>query len=174
MTTSVTPSRFPAAPPIVGAYLDDDNGSASGSAYLFDTTTGAQIAKLTASDGAIGDSFGTSVAISGSAAIVGADGNDDNGSSSGAAYLFDTTTGTQIAKLTASDGTAKDYLGISVGISGNTAIAGANFDDDSGSRSGSAYLYAPAATATVPLPAGVWLLGSALGLMALGRRRRAA
>ena len=126
---------------IVGAYLDDDNGSGSGSAYLFDITTGRQIAKLTASDGAAFDVFGHSVAISGTTAIVGAFQDDDNGSSSGSAYLFDITTGQQIAKLTAPDGAANDNFGLFVAISGTTAIVGARGDDDNGGTSGSAYLF---------------------------------
>ncbi len=126
---------------IIGAQLHDDNGDASGSAYLFDTTTGRQIAKLLPDDGATDDFFGISVAISGTTAIVGADGVDDNGSGSGAAYLFDTTTGQQIAKLLPDDGAAFDHFGISVAISGATAIVGANQDDDNGDFSGSAYLF---------------------------------
>ena len=155
---------------IVGARLDDDAGSSSGSAYLFDITTGTQIAKLTASDAAAGDYFGRSVAISGSTAIVGANADDDAGRSSGSAYLFDITTGTQIAKLTASDAAASDSFGQSVAISGSTAIFGAGGNDDAGTDSGSAYLYSGAAPAPVPLPAGVWMLGGALGL--LGGLRR--
>ena len=58
--------------------------------------------KLTASNGAVDDFFGRSVAISGSTAIVGADGDDDDGPESGSAYQFDTTTGVQ-TKLTASE-----------------------------------------------------------------------
>ena len=126
---------------IVGAVLDDDNGDRSGSAYLFDTTTGRQIAKLLANDGAAFDIFGHSVAISGATAIVGAYGDDDNGSASGSAYLFDITTGRQIAKLLANDGAAGDHFGRSVGISDATAIVGAWLDDDNGSASGSAYLF---------------------------------
>ena len=126
---------------IVGANCDDDNGESSGAAYLFDTTTGAQIAKLTASDAAGYDHFGTSVAISGSTAIVGAYDDDDNGSASGAAYLFDTTTATQIAKLLPSDGASNDYFGLSVAISGNNALVGAERDDVNGADSGSAYLF---------------------------------
>ncbi|MCK4872461.1 MAG: SUMF1/EgtB/PvdO family nonheme iron enzyme [Phycisphaerales bacterium] len=126
---------------IVGAYWDDDNGEDSGSAYLFDTTTGQQIAKLLASDGAAWDNFGGSVAISGTTAIVGAWGDDDNGSKSGSAYLFDTTTGQQIAKLLASDGAASDKFGVSVAICGTTAIVGAWGDSDNGVESGSAYLF---------------------------------
>ncbi|MCK4874061.1 MAG: FG-GAP repeat protein, partial [Phycisphaerales bacterium] len=126
---------------IVGAYRDDDNGYDSGSAYLFDTTTGQQIAKLLASDGTVGDSFGWSVAISGTTAIVGAYYDNDNGSDSGSAYLFDTRTGQQIAKLLPSDGAADDYFGYSVAISGTTAIVGAYGDDDNGNKPGSAYLF---------------------------------
>jgi hypothetical protein len=126
---------------IVGSYLDDDAGTDSGSAYLFDTVTGLQIAKLTASDAGIGDHFGISVAISGTTAIVGASNNNDNGSLSGSAYLFDTTTGLQIAKLTASDADAGDIFGISVAISGTTAVVGAWRNDDAGPDTGSAYLF---------------------------------
>ncbi len=126
---------------IVGAPADDDNGSQSGSAYLFDTATGRQIAKLLPDDGAAGDLFGISVAISGATVIVGAWHDDDNGSNSGSAYLFDTTSGEQIAKLLAKDGAAGDTLGLSVAISDTTAIVGARLDDDNGGSSGSAYLF---------------------------------
>ncbi len=126
---------------IVGAAKDDDNGSSSGSAYLFDTATGRQITKLLPDAGATGDWFGVSVAISGATAIVGAYEDDENGTNSGSAYLFDTTTGAQIAKLLPDDGAANDYFGYSVAISGNTAIVGARYDDDNGEESGSAYLF---------------------------------
>ncbi|MEE9128818.1 MAG: FG-GAP repeat protein [Phycisphaerales bacterium] len=126
---------------IVGASGDDDNGNSSGSAYLFDTTTGRQIAKLLPDDGAAADNFGNSVAISGTTAIVGARNDDDNGSFSGSAYLFDTTTGAQIAKLLPDDNAFNDFFGTSVAISGTTAIVGAPGDDDNGNISGSAYLF---------------------------------
>ena len=128
---------------IMGAYGDDDNGGDSGSAYIFDFTTGTQLHKLTASDGAGGDSFGRSVAIDGNYAVVGANNDDnDNGIDSGSAYIFDVTTGTQLHKLTASDGAASDQFGNSVAISSNYAIIGAFVDDDpNGSNSGSAYIY---------------------------------
>jgi hypothetical protein len=153
---------------IVGASQDDDNGTDSGSVYLFDTTTGNQLFKLTASDGAEFDYFGRSVAISGTTAIIGAEYDADNGADSGSAYLFDTTTGAQLAKLTASDGAANDYFGQSVAIFDDIIMVGARKDDDNGSDSGSAYIYSSAAT--VPLPAGVWLLLS--GALAIGWVRR--
>ena len=126
---------------IVGAIRDGDNGFESGSAYLFDTTTGRQIAKLLPNDGAEFDFFGNSVAISGTTAIVGAHLDGDNGPWSGSAYLFDTTTGRQIAKLLPNDGAADDRFGADVAISGTTAIVGAGADDDNGVDSGSAYLF---------------------------------
>lgn len=61
-----------------------------GSAYIFhrSDTNWEQQAKLIASDGAGGDSFGTSVSISRDFAIVGASGDDDKGDRSGSAYVF--------------------------------------------------------------------------------------
>ncbi len=135
---------------IVGAPLDNDNGTFSGSAYLFDTTTGRQIAKLLADDGATNDLFGRRVAITGATALVGANGDDDNGDESGSAYLFDATTGQQIAKLLPDNGATADYFGISVAISGATAVVGAVGDDDNGSNSGSAYLFDAAAPGKCP------------------------
>ena len=44
--------------------------------------------KLTASDGAQSDFFGTSVSISGDTAVIGAYRDDDNGSESGSAYVY--------------------------------------------------------------------------------------
>jgi hypothetical protein len=58
---------------LIGANGDNDNGAYSGSAYIFKrTATGwQQNTKLIAPDGAAGDRFGVSVAISDSFAIVG-------------------------------------------------------------------------------------------------------
>jgi hypothetical protein len=136
---------------ILGAYYDDDNGSESGSAYIYYKDQGGtgnwgQVKKITASDGAADDYFGQSVSISGNYAIVGADGDDDNGSSSGSAYIYYKDQGGtgnwgQVKKITASDGTASDYFGVSVSLSGNYAIVGASADDDNGSFSGSAYIF---------------------------------
>ncbi|MCH8879670.1 MAG: FG-GAP repeat protein [Planctomycetes bacterium] len=126
---------------IVGVPLDDDAGSNSGSAYLFDVTTGAQLHKLTADDGAAFDVFGVSVGISGGIVIVGARADDDAGESSGSAYLFDVTTGQQLHKLTAEDAAELDFFGNRVSISGDIAIVGATGDDDAGSGSGAAYLF---------------------------------
>ncbi|MDF7799449.1 FG-GAP repeat protein [Pontiellaceae bacterium B1224] len=131
---------------LIGASEDDDNGSRSGSAYVFTRTDGlwSQQQKLTADDGAASDYFGTSVSVSGDTAVVGASGDDDNGSSSGSAYVFTRTGGlwSQQQKLTASDGAAIDYFGRAVSVSGDTALIGAPQNDDHGNTdSGSAYVF---------------------------------
>jgi len=127
------------APSAIGSNL-----VVSGAAYLFEINTdncsrppcppgsssAAQSFKLIPLDGANGDAFGWSVAISGTTAIVGA--RSHNGGS-GAAYLFSTTTGQQMAKLTAFDAASGDRFGGSVAISATTAIVGTS--------SGSAYLF---------------------------------
>ena len=130
---------------VVGARFDDDAGEASGSAYVFVRSGGAwsQQKKLTASDAAVTDEFGFSVAISGDMVVVGARFDDDAGEASGSAYVFVRSGGawSQQQKLTASDAAATDEFGFSVAISGDTVVVGALFDSDAGDASGSAYVY---------------------------------
>jgi hypothetical protein len=125
---------------LVGAHYDD-----SGSAYIFkrDGSSWNEQVKLTASDAAAGDGFGESVAIAGEYALIGAYGNDDNGTSSGSAYIFkrNGSSWNEQAKLTASDGAAEDFFGISVAIAGDYAFVGAFGNDDNGTDSGSAYIF---------------------------------
>jgi cyclophilin family peptidyl-prolyl cis-trans isomerase len=138
---------------IIGAIGDDPHSSFpdyTGSAYIFrhNGTSWAQQAKLTAADGAPSDKFGRSVSIDGYYAIVGAYKNDDNGSDSGSAYVFepnglDPNNWDQKTKLTASDANASDYFGYSVAIGEGYALVGAYGNDDSGSSSGSAYIFEP-------------------------------
>ncbi len=136
---------------VVGASLDDDNGDASGSAYVFERNAGeahnwGEVAKLLASDGAAVDVFGEPVSVDGDTVLIGAHADDDDGSRSGSAYVFDRDAGGpdawgQVKKLTASDAAADDFFGISVSLSGDTAVVGARLDDDNGDTSGSAYVF---------------------------------
>ena len=135
---------------VAGAWTDDDNGPYSGSVYVFNKpgsggwVTATETVKLTASDGAAGDWFGGSVSLDGDRLAVGASGDDDNGSRSGSVYVYKRESGTwsRIAKLKASDGATDDEFGISVTVDGDTVAVGAHWDDDNGSKSGSAYVYA--------------------------------
>ncbi len=133
---------------VVSAIGDDDNGLNSGSAYVFDRNSeGAwsQSAKLIPEDGTAAHSFGISVSVSGDIAVVGADGDGDNGTRAGAAYVFERSTddGTwaEVSKLTASDAEARDTFGRYVSVSGNRIVVGAEINGDNGAGSGSAYMF---------------------------------
>jgi FG-GAP repeat/Concanavalin A-like lectin/glucanases superfamily len=130
---------------VVGAPQDSDAGSLSGSALVYTAVAGVwtQQAKLTASDAAAGDLFGTSVAIEGDTIVVGAYGNDDGGANSGSAYVF-TRSGSvwsQQAELTASDASTGDWFGHAVSLSGDTVVVGAYRDDDAGTNAGATYVF---------------------------------
>lgn len=125
----------------VGAPGADDNGTDSGTAYLFDIATGAEQVKLTATDGAAGDEFGSAVALSDGIVAVGAPGKADNGTGSGAAYLFDAATGAQITKLLPVDGAEGDAFGTSVAIDAGIVAVGAMFEDGFAEDGGAVYLF---------------------------------
>merc|ERR1712072_905312 len=112
-----------------------------------DASSWTQVAKLKANDGAVGDSFGRSVAISDGTIVVGAHTDDDKGSASCSVYLFemsspgDASSFTQVAKLTADDGGKYDYFGNYVVIGDGIIVVGAPYDDDKDSASGAVYLF---------------------------------
>lgn len=130
---------------MIGARGDDDRGFSSGSVYVFrwNGTSWIQETKLTANDGAGGDYFGEALALNGNVAVIGARGDDDHGSGSGAVYIFrwNGTSWIQETKLTPNDGAAYDNFGDTVSLSGNVALIGAPGDDDNGSGSGSVYVF---------------------------------
>ena len=114
---------------VVGSRHDDDHGLNSGSAYIFKRAgpNWTEQAKVSAHDGESTDSFGTSVCIRGNYAVIGAPGDDDNGTSSGSAYIFKRrgSAWVQQAKLTASESQPNDFFGCSVSIYGDFAVVGA-------------------------------------------------
>lgn len=129
---------------VVGANRDDNKGEDSGSAYVFvrDGVAWTQHKILTASDGAAYDSFGSAVSISGDTVLIGASGDDDQGSNSGSAYVFfrKDLSWSQQQKLKSSDGTGW-FFGSSVSLSKGSALIGAYGDHSNGTNAGSAYLY---------------------------------
>ncbi len=116
-----------------------------GAAYVFTRagTTWTQQARITAADAAGSDDFGVSVAIEGDTAVVGA---DTKNSYRGAAYVFTRsgTTWTEQAKLTPADAANGDWFGVSVGLAGDTVVAGAYAKN---SAQGAAYVFTRTGTA---------------------------
>lgn len=117
----------------------------SGAAFVFRRENGVlrQEAKLVASDGVPSDSFGSSVALSGNTAIIGAPGDDDAGPNSGSAYIFREVNGIwrEVTKLRASDAGTRDYFGGAVSLFGNTAVVGAYRNSGRAYLSGSVYVF---------------------------------
>ncbi len=130
---------------VIGAFRGEHNNAETGTAYVYERIAGVWtfVAKLTASDGAEGDMFGSDVAVSGEIVVVGADSHDDLGNSSGAAFVFEKVGGvwTQTKKLLADDGASRDLFGSSVGVSGQSVVVGARQDDDLGNISGAGYVF---------------------------------
>ncbi len=163
---------------VVGAFFEDGstagvNGTPNelagqaGAAYVFVRSGGvwSQQAYLKASQVTAGDLFGSSVAVSGDIAVVGAYREDSNtsginstpnewGFDSGAAYVFvrSGTTWSQQAYLKAGQVTSGDEFGRSVAVSGETVVVGAPLEDsstvginntpnESASQAGAAYVF---------------------------------
>ncbi len=142
---------------VVGAFWDDDNGSKSGSVYVFtrvsQNAAWSQAAKIVPAGVVGGDEFGHSVAVDdGTGTIVAGawwdDGRDTDGNpvaESGSAYVFTEPTGgwgdwdalsddaeaALTATLTATDAGANDYFGHSVAVDSDTVLIGASGRDGS-------------------------------------------
>jgi hypothetical protein len=126
---------------LVGAPFHYENNRRTGAAYLFDTSTGQQLATLFPDEGTEYRMFGWSVALSDDTAVVGDPGDLNSFNRYGSAYLFDIATAQQIAKLDWVSNTVGDQFGYSVGISDATVIVGAPHHRGATHRSGAAYLF---------------------------------
>lgn len=127
---------------LLGAGGDDDNGRNAGAAYLGDALSGGPLVKFYASDASDGDNFGARVALSNDYAVVGAPGRSaDVGGLGGAAYLFSTATGAELAKLLPSDHGPSMQFGFSVAINADHVLIGAPKTAGSAPNFGAAYLF---------------------------------
>ena len=115
----------------VGAPDHIHNNLDLGSAYVFERSCAGgweRVQELLAPDGTIYDEFGSSVAVDGDIALVGAPLNDDLGRDSGSAYVF-TRVGSEWVhsfKLLPSDGATGRQFGAHVAINGRTAVVVSN------------------------------------------------
>ncbi|MCB9853164.1 MAG: hypothetical protein H6819_08710 [Phycisphaerales bacterium] len=138
---------------VIGAPLDEHNGPESGAAYVFRESGGvwSQEVKLWADDGQIGDDFGRSVAVSADTIVIGAPGDDDNGTDSGSAYVFRKFGSDWFAwaKLKPIEGRTRDEFGHSVAIEGSTIVIGGPRSAANNTERGAVYVFRE--------HAGVWL-----------------
>jgi hypothetical protein len=155
---------------IVGARFEDgpsDGKNKAGTAYVFERSGGTwgqaagdfqtETEVLRASNANEGDRFGTSTAVNGDRAILGAPGEDgpsDNETDGGAAYVFERSGGTwgqaaggfqtETDILRASNAGLSDVFGSSVSIDEDRAIIGASGEDGPSNNkdfAGAAYVF---------------------------------
>ncbi len=146
----------------------DQTAQASGAAYVFQRqgSTWVPQAYLKASNTGAGDQFGEAVAIFGDHIVVGASGEDSDGSSqannsasgAGAAYVFRRAGPSWLHEgyLKAANAEAQDAFGKAVAISGDTIVVGAPGEAGNGSSPANNSLPA-AGAAYVFVREGNWL-----------------
>ncbi|MFC1706546.1 LamG-like jellyroll fold domain-containing protein [Planctomycetota bacterium] len=142
---------------LVGAYQDDAGAVDAGAAYLFDKATGALLQTFQKQTPAFEDFFGYSVALAEGQALISAHCDDTGANQAGAAYLFDTETGTLLHTFQKQTQVAEDFFGYSVALGGGRALIGAPYDNTGASDTGAAYLFdtetgAPLRTFLNPTP----------------------
>jgi hypothetical protein len=100
-------------------------------------------ATLTPSDGAGGDRFGGSIALSGNTALISARQHSETGTNSGVVYVFNNIGGTwtEVAQLTPSDLHIADQFGSDLAMDGDRFVAGAHRKDGVRANDGAAYVF---------------------------------
>ena len=129
---------------VVGAR---EEGSGQGCAYVFefDGVAMQQVARLTASDGAMGDKLGTSVGVYEGTVVIGAP-QPFPVEQPGRVYVFEKPTGgwadmTETAVLTAGDGAPNDNFGAALDLDRESVVIGAYLADGASDNSGAAYVF---------------------------------
>jgi hypothetical protein len=90
-----------------------------------------------------GDEFGVSAILNGQSAIIGAWFDDDGASNAGSAHIYRLVDGAWVheTKVTAPGFHENRWLGVSVSIDGDVAVAGAMSEDNDALDAGAAYVY---------------------------------
>jgi len=132
---------------MVGSHLDDQGGTDTGRAYVFDLASGTPSVPAHTIDNPTpvnNDFFGCSVAISGTRLAAGAHGDNTGASDAGSAYVFELTSGTPTApvfSLNTPSPSSDEEFGTSVAISGTMVVVGCHHDDKGASNAGSVYVH---------------------------------
>ena len=124
----------------VGAVGDQ---SSRGTVYFYVRTETSWSQQQSVAVGNNSAHFGRSVSLDGDTAVIGSPFNDTVATNAGAVFVYtreDSSWSLQ-QTLTAFDGEASDYFGLSVSLSGNTLAAGAQRNDEAADDSGAAYVY---------------------------------
>jgi len=125
----------------IGAPFDDSAFVDAGSVYLFNASTAGLIRALQSPNPSAGEYFGWTLAFAGDRVLVAAVGSDVGGPDAGAAYVFETATGSLLYTLQKPSPAAGDYFGWSVAATQSDFLVGAIGDDIGAVNSGGVYLF---------------------------------
>ena len=126
---------------LIGVRGDDTGGSDSGAAFLFNATNGNLLHSFFHPNPDAFDYFGDVVDISGSKVLIGSLFDDEGAENSGAAFLFDVTSGNLLQSFYHPNPESTDVFGESIAISGDNVLVGSYLDDDGGIDSGAVFLF---------------------------------
>ena len=107
----------------VGAIGEDEGANNGGAVYVYNLDGTGEV-KITASDAANSDNFGSAVAIANNKLYVGSPYDDDVGGTSGSVYIYNLD-GSGESKITASDGSANAYFGNALATGHDKLVVGA-------------------------------------------------
>ena len=135
----------------LGARLDDNQGSNSGSVYLFQRNLGGpdkwgQLGRIEATGGAEYHEFGGALDIDRGRLVVGARFSTAPGAKSGAVYVFERNAGGadawgQTAALWAEDYASFQNFGVAVAVLDDRLLVGAAGDAEAEEKAGAGYLF---------------------------------
>lgn len=130
---------------LVSASSADGTAPGSGEVYAYELQNGVWVEtdSLGPSDPELLMRFGSTLAMDGTRALIGATHDDKAAFEAGAVYVFDLVDGawTETAKLTASDAAREDHFGGAVALDGDRVLIAATDRDDQGSNSGAVYAF---------------------------------
>jgi len=125
---------------LVGAPLEVGDGTASGAVYSYsENSSWNQNAKITRYTTLIDQRFGSSIAVDGNSAIVGAPATDS--SSITTLFAYNGSQWLQQGRFTVDNGGSSSRFGAAVGISGDIALTSAPDNDTLAQNAGTVYVY---------------------------------
>jgi len=154
---------------VVGAPDDDVVEIDAGAAYIFHCVSGEPIFTLSRTNPNVGDGFGFVVSIDSGKVVIGVPFDDTSSVDSGATYLYDVASGGLLRTFSNPTPETSDFFGISVALSGDYVLVGANQDNTGAPGAGAAYLFDASAGALLrtflnPTPGENDLFGDAVSI----------
>ncbi len=126
---------------VIGAHYDNENATSTGSAYVYDVSTGNLLYTLNNPRPGAFDLFGSTVYVNGDYVVIGSPSDNTGANNSGAAYIYDVSTGNLLHTLDNPTIAATDSFGHSISGDGDHIIISAYRDSTNATTAGSAYIY---------------------------------